>query len=225
MSSATASLRGGAVLPSDMKDLLNKLVAADEGVASCDAVQFQKCNGLDVNVQCTGNTVCNWVGEQHFGNVPGATAAGFYCTQGALEEDELVEESTELQDNPQQCAVLGSDDGPCVPHGIPGLYCKSGYTCMGYAPPANGFQNPTLGACVQDTNRGVDTRTKATICTEDFYNIGIPCSVNGDCHGQWVNPNDCEARCDDVRHVCSARGAFEEEEEELAASGEDLAFN
>jgi len=38
MSSATASLRGGAVLPlpSEMKDLLNKLVAADEGTATTD---------------------------------------------------------------------------------------------------------------------------------------------------------------------------------------------
>ena len=213
MSSATASLRGGAVLPSEMKDLLSKLVAADEGTATCPAVQFQRCDDLDVNVQCTGNTGCNWVGSR-FENVPGATEEGSYCTP-SLEEDELVEESTELQDDPEQCAVLGSDDGGCVPHGFPGLYCKSGYTCMGYAPPANGNQNPTLGACVQDTNRAVDTRTHATICTQDFYSIGIPCSVNGECHGHWVNPNNCEARC--ANGVCAAP-TFEEEEEELAAS-------
>jgi hypothetical protein len=68
---------------------------------------------------------------------------------------------------------------------------------------------------VQDTNRAVDTRTHATICTQDFYGIGISCTNDGECRGQWVNPNNCEAVC--RNGVCSMRGAFEEEEEELAA--------
>ena len=209
MSSATASLRGGAVLPSDMKDLLSKLVAADEGTATCPAVQFQMCDGLDVNVQCLSGTVCNFVSQEHLENVPGATEPGKYCTQGAgdLEEDELVEESTELQDNLQLCAVLEPDDGPCVPHGIPGLYCKSGYTCVGYAAPSGGLQSPTLGACVNDATRDVDTRSKTVKCNEDFYAIRIPCTNNGVCHGNWANPNSCEAAC--LNGVCSPPTALD----------------
>ena len=231
MSSVTASLRGGAVLPSDKKDLLSKLVAQDdhdnpEGMATCPAVQFQKCHcddrhgHLGVLVECTAGTGCNYVNQQHLGNVEGATEEGWYCTQGALEENELVEESTELQDNPRQCAVLGSDSGGCVPNGLVGLYCKSGYTCVGYEAPSGGLQNPTLGACESDATRAVDTRSDAVKCHDDFYAIQIPCTNNGACHGNWVNPNGCEARCSDTSFTC-VPPTFEEEGEELAASVDD----
>lgn len=223
MSSATASLRGGAPLPPDMKDLLNKLVAADEGSVTCPAVQFQRCDGIDgVTVECTGNTSCNFVSLRFVGNNPGATQAGKYCQRNTL-EDELVEESTELQDNPHQCQLLGSDDGGCVPPGITGLYCKPGFTCVGYAPPTGGLQNPTLGACKNDATRAVDNRSPATICHQDFYGINIPCSNNGACRGNWVNPNNCEARCVGAtateQGVC-ASPTFEEEEEDLAAAAD-----
>lgn len=230
MSSATASLRGGAPLPPDMKDLLNKLVAADEGVAhqsTCVAAKFQMCQIGGTHFGCALNTSCNFVSQRFVGNNPGATQAGKYCQQNTL-EDELVEESEYLQVANEECNVLGPEDGGCVPTNVAGLSCKDGYTCE--VP-----QDATLGTCVLDTNRAggssdpapAPTPSHAVRCAP-FYTAQHPCSNTEDCLDDAINATpvgdyQCEARCVGAtateQGVC-ASPTFEEEEEDLAAAAD-----
>ncbi len=229
MSSATASLRGGAPLPSEMKDLLNKLVAADEGTATCDALVGQMCETLEGVVLgvCPINSDCDFVAQANLVNWQHATTEGKYCSQPPTLEAELVEESTELQD--PACKVLGPENGGCTPPSEPGLSCKAGYTCQGYVQNSSG-QDPTLGECVPDSdaNRAAEpqpSQSHAVRCHNDFYTQNHSCTTTAECSAEHINPRVdglvCEARC--VEGVCVAP-TFEEEEEELAAQ-EDLAVN
>jgi hypothetical protein len=198
-----------------MKDLLNKLVAADEGVAdqsTCIAVKFQTCKIDGTQFGCAPNLSCNFVNELLISNNPGATEQGNYCQQHTLEA-ELMEESQYLQDASDDCRVLGPENGGCTPIEFPGLSCKEGFRCDGYEQ-SSGVQDATLGTCVAVTNRSDEEHPSDTlVCNGRLYDLQHPCDTVADCDA--VNPRNCEVRC--ANGVCAAP-TFEEEKEELAAS-------